>query len=161
MSLASFSTVILFISTGYGGRSARGALFQLGEERPRELWINQDIETKMNSAVVYQGYVYCVSERAGGQLMCCDLKDGAVVWSESSFARYGTLMIANGRLVVLDEQGALVIAKATSDGYQELARAKVLSGRCWCMPVLANGHIYAKTNGGALVSLDVRGRPVQ
>ena len=156
---ASTPTVLgdkLFISTGYGGHRARGALFQLGEGPPRQIWLNQDLETKMNSAVVYEGHVYCISERSGGQLMCFDLRDGAVVWAERSFARYGTLMIADGKLVVLDEKGELVIADATPDAYRELARAKVLSGRCWVMPVLANGRIYAKTNLGDTVCLDVR-----
>ena len=156
---ASSPTVLgdkLFISTGYGGKRARGALFELGAGEPREIWLNQDLETRMNSAVVYDGHVYCVSERGSGQLMCFDLSDGAIVWSESSFAKYGTLMIADGKLVVLDEKGDLVIAKATGDGYQEIARAKVLDGRCWVMPVLANGRIYAKNNGGKVVCLDVR-----
>lgn len=145
----------LFISTGYGGRSARGALFQLGDGQPQQLWLNQDIETKMNSAVVYEGHVYCVSEIRGGRLMCCSLKDGNAVWSEPSFARYGTLMIVGGRIIVLDEQGELVIAESSPDAYRELARAKVLSERCWCMPVLANGCIFAKSNLGNLVCLDV------
>ncbi|MHC4401105.1 MAG: PQQ-binding-like beta-propeller repeat protein [Planctomycetota bacterium] len=156
---ASTPTVVgdkLFISTGYGGRSARGALFQLGDGEPRQMWLNQDLETKMNSAVVYEGHVYCVSEKSGGQLMCFDLSDGAVVWADPSFARYGTLMIAGGKLVVLDEEGELVIADATPDGYRELARAKVLNSRCWVMPVLARGRIYAKSNKGELVCLDVR-----
>lgn len=147
----------LFVSTGYGGRSARGALFQLGSKVPTQIWLNQDLETKMNSAVVFEGYVYCVSERSGGQLMCFDMRDGTVAWTEKRFARYGTLMIANGKLIVLDEKGELVIADATSDGYHELARAKVLDGRCWCMPVLAGGRIYVKNNMGSLVCLDVRG----
>jgi outer membrane protein assembly factor BamB len=156
---ASSPTVLgekLFISTGYGGKRARGALFQLGDGEPQQIWLNQDLETRMNSAVVYEGHVYCVSERGTGQLMCFDLRDGAIVWSEPSFAKYGTLMIADGKLVVLDEKGDLVIAEATSDGYRELARAKVLGGRCWVMPVLANGRIYAKNNGGKVVCLDVR-----
>ncbi len=156
---ASTPTVVgdkLFISTGYGGRSARGALFQLGRSQPEQIWLNDDLETKMNSAVVYEGYVYCVSERSGGRLMCIDLDDGAAVWQQPSFARYGTLMIAGGKLVVLDERGELVIADATSDGYRELARAKVLESRSWVMPVLADGRIYARSNKGELVSVDVR-----
>ena len=67
------------------------------------MWVNDDIETKMNSAIIYRGHVYCISERAGGQLMCVDLQTGKTVWSESSFAQYGTLMMANGKLVILDE----------------------------------------------------------
>jgi len=149
----------LFISTGYGGRSARGALFQLGQGQPRQIWLNQDLETKMNSAVVYEGHLYCISERSGGQLMCFDLRDGAEVWAERTFAPYGTLMIADGKLVILDEKGDLVIAEAAPGGYRELARAKILSGRCWVMPVLANGRIYAKTNKGDMVCLDVDAEP--
>ncbi len=156
---ASTPTVVgdkLFISSGYGGRRARGALFQLEQPEPRQIWVNGDIETKMNSAVVHEGHVYCISERAGGQLMCVSLRDGTTVWSERSFARYGALMIADGKLVILDEDGDLVIADASSDEYRELARATVLSGRCWGMPVLANGRIYVRNNKGKMACLDVR-----
>lgn len=146
----------LFISTGYGGRSARGALYQLGDGEPRQIWLNQDIETKMNSAVIHGEHGYCISETKGGYLMCFDLRDGGVAWKEGSFAPYGTLMIAGGRMVILDEHGELVIAEATPAGYHELARAKVLSERCWVMPVLANGRIFARSNLGQLVCLDVR-----
>jgi outer membrane protein assembly factor BamB len=159
---ASTPTVVgdkLFISTGYGGRSARGALFQLGQNPPRQLWLNDDIETKMNSAVVFENHVYCVSERSGGQLMCVDLRTGTTVWTDSSFARYGTLMIAGGKLIILDEKGELVIADAVPDGYHERARARILAGRCWAMPVLANGRIFARNNKGDMVCLDVRPMP--
>ena len=146
----------LFVSTGYGGRSARGAPFRLGEGVPSQQWRNNEIGTKMNSAVVYQGHVYCVSEKSGGQLMCVDLRSGTAVWTERRFAPYGTLMIADGKLIVLDEKGTLVIAAAATDGYRELA-VQVLAGRCWAMPVLAHGRIYAKTNAGAMVCVDIRG----
>jgi outer membrane protein assembly factor BamB len=156
---ASTPTVLgdkLFISTGYGGRRARGALFQLKPAQPEQLWVNDDLETKMNSAVIYQGHVYCVSERAGGQLMCVNLRDGTTVWAERSFAPYGTLMIADGKLVILDEHGELVIAEASHTSYRELARAKLLNSRCWAMPVMANGRIYARANSGEMVCMDVR-----
>lgn len=156
---ASCPTVIgdrLFISSGYGGRSARGALFQLGGGQPRQLWLNDQIGTKMNSAVVYGDHVYCVSEKSRGQLMCVALRDGRTVWAERSFAKYGTLLVAGGKLVVLDERGELVVAEASPNGYHELSRAKVLDGRCWVMPVLASGRLFARNNGGKVVCLDLR-----
>jgi outer membrane protein assembly factor BamB len=110
----------------------------------------------MNSGVVYGDHVYCVSEKGSGQLMCFALKDGSLAWSNPDFARYGTLMIADGKLIVLDEEGELVIAAATPNGYQELARTKLFESRCWVMPVLANGRIYARSNQGEMVCLDVR-----
>ncbi len=146
----------LFISSGYGGRRARGALFQLERPEPRQLWVNDDIETKMNSAIVDGGYVYCISERAGGQLMCINFENGSTVWSEATFGPYGTLMMADRKLVILDEHGDLVIVDATPLGYRELARTSVLDGRCWVMPVLANGRVYVRNNMGKMVCLDLR-----
>jgi len=32
----------------------------------------------------------------------------------------------------------------------------VLGGRCWTVPVLANGHIYCRNAKGDLVCLNVR-----
>ena len=146
----------VFISSGYSGKRGRGALFLLTETEPRELWVNDDIETRMNSAVVHAGHVYCISERASGQLMCVDLRDGSTVWSEPSYAEFGTLMVADGKLVILDEFGELVIADATPLGYHELARASVLDDRCWAMPVIAHGRLYARTNKGEMVCVDLR-----
>ena len=60
-------------------------------------------------------------------------------------------MIANNRLVILSEDGTLVLAEARSDRYQELARSSFLEGRCWTIPVLLNGHIYGRNAAGKLV----------
>jgi hypothetical protein len=65
-------------------------------------------------------------------------------------------MLADGKLVIQGEDGDLAIAEATPDGYKELARAKVLSGRCWTMPVLVAGYIYCRNHEGDLVCLNVR-----
>ena len=65
-------------------------------------------------------------------------------------------MIAGGKLVVLSSTGELVIAEASPAGFKPLSRARVLGGRCWVNPVLANGRIYCKNNKGDLVCLDVR-----
>jgi outer membrane protein assembly factor BamB len=69
----------------------------------------------------------------------------------------GSLMIADGKLIILGEKGTLVIAEASPEGFKELASAKILTGKCWTVPVLANGRIYARNAAGQLVCLDVSG----
>ena len=64
---------------------------------------------------------------------------------------------ADGKLVVLGETGQLVIADASPEKFNELASARILEGKCWTAPVLANGLIYARTAAGDLVCVDVRG----
>ena len=148
-----------FISCGY--KTGRAMLFQLTEAAPRPLWAapNQQIKFRLGSPAVLNGYVYGVSE-AGGSLVCVDLKDGKVVWSEAGFGAKrsgdGNLVIAGDKLVVLSPLGELVIAEATNAGFKPISRAKVLEARCWVSPVLANGRIYCRDNLGNVVCIDVR-----
>jgi len=142
----------IFISSGYPG--GRGALYRLGADGPKRLWLNDKIKTKTSSCAAHDGHVYGVTE-AGGRLMCMRLSDGQTAWSQDGFGM-GTLMIAGGKLIVLSESGELVIAEATGEAFRPIARAKVLNGRCWVNPVLANGRIYCKSNMGELVCVDVR-----
>jgi hypothetical protein len=65
-------------------------------------------------------------------------------------------MLAAGTLIIQAEKGDLVIAEPSPVAYKELARAKVLSGRCWTTPVLANGRIYTRNAAGDLVCVDVK-----
>jgi outer membrane protein assembly factor BamB len=143
----------VLISSGYPG--GRAAMFQLTDGDPRRLWRNDDIKTKMSSLAVHAGHAYGISER-GGRLLCISLETGKNVWEQKGFGRFGTLMIAGDKLVILTDSGELVIADASSRAYIEHARASVLRGTCWVNPVLANGRIYCRNNIGTLRCVDVR-----
>jgi hypothetical protein len=65
-------------------------------------------------------------------------------------------MAADGKLIVLSESGELMIALASPEKFRPSARAKVLDGKCWTVPVLANGRIYCRNADGDLVCVDVR-----
>jgi outer membrane protein assembly factor BamB len=144
-----------FVSSGYS--VGRGALFKITSGEPEKLWQNEDIKTKMSSCVAYQGHVYGISEKKG-MLMCMDQKTGMTVWDSREGSQFGTLMIADGKLIVLTDSGTLKIVEASADGYNELASAKVLNQTCWVMPVLANGRIYAKNNKGKMVCIELPSR---
>jgi len=68
---------------------------------------------------------------------------------------YGTLMAADGKLIVFHERGELIIASATPDAFKTLARAQVIGGKCWTPPVLCGGRIYCRNAQGTLVCVDV------
>jgi outer membrane protein assembly factor BamB len=93
----------------------------------------------------------------GGQISCLDVKTGEVKWTQKGLGT-GSLMLADGKLIVLGESGDLVIADASPDGYKELAKAKVLTDTCWTMPVLSGGRIYCRNHKGDMVCLDVSGK---
>ena len=57
--------------------------------------------------------------------------------------RLRVVMAANGRLMVLSDAGMLMIAPASAKKFTPSAKAKVLDGKCWTVPVLANGACIA------------------
>lgn len=146
----------LFLSTGYGSGCA---LFKPARGEPTVLWRNKSLCTHFSSAVVWQGHVYGFSGQAGNKnhVVCLDVETGEEKWRHWGLDM-GTLMVAGGRLVMLTEKGNLVIADASPKEYTELARAKVIEGKCWTVPVLSGGRVYCRNHEGELVCLDVRRR---
>ena len=146
---------VMLVSSGYG--DGRAVMFDLGNGgTPKDIWRNNDVKTKMNSCVLYNGKVFAISEQRKGQLMCVDARTGETEWTSRGFG-FGTLTIAGDKIVALTEGGELVIAEAAGGDYKELSRTRaVSSGRCWVNVVLANGRIYCKNNTGKLVCMSVK-----
>jgi len=78
-----------------------------------------------------------------------NLKTGEVAWKQRGLG-CGSLMIADGKLLSLTEKGELVLAKASPNQYEELARSSFLDGRCWTVPLFLNGRIYGRNAAGTL-----------
>jgi hypothetical protein len=53
------------------------------------------------------------------------------------------MILAEGRLIALNEDGDLTLIEPTPDAYKELARVHVLSNPCRAQMALANGLLYA------------------
>lgn len=148
-----------FISCGWKG--GRGAVFQLTDGEPKLVWEepNPEVQFKLASGALLDGYLYGVSQ-AGGRLMCVEFSTGKIAWSQEGFGAKkpgeGSTTIAGGKLIVQKPTGELVIAEATPEAYKPISTAKVLDHRSWVCPVLANGRIYCRDNLGNVVCLDVR-----
>ena len=147
----------VFISSGY---RAGCALLDVSGTTPTLLWRNKNMSNHCNSSVLYEGYLYGFNGNVGGggALTCLELKTGEVKWSHKGLGT-GSLMIADGKLVVLGERGDLVVAAASPEKFDVIASAgKVLGGVCWTTPVLSNGRIYCRNSRGDVVCLDVSGK---
>jgi len=143
----------VFISSGYN----RGAAL-LNIDEPTVVWENKDMQNQLNSSVLIDGHLYGVDGNTHGSaasLKCMELASGKVRWAHK-WKGMGSLMAAGGKLIVLSEQGELIIAKASPKAFEPSARAKVLIGKCWTVPVLAQGRIYCRNADGNLVCVDVR-----
>ncbi len=139
----------LFISSGYG---TGGALLSLSSGKLTRVWQNKNMRNQFSSCVLWKGYLYGFD---GSTLKCISMSDGSVKWSKRGLGK-GSLMLADGKLIVLSEKGELLIAPADPSGFKPTAQANVLSGQCWTVPVLADGRIYVRNQSGDLVCLSVK-----
>jgi outer membrane protein assembly factor BamB len=133
------SSVLLSSSMGPGA-----ALLQISKSgetyAARAVWANSRLKNKFNSSVLYQGYVYGLDDTI---LACIDARTGELKWKGGRYG-YGQLLLAGGHLVVVTEQGDVVLVRATPDGHRELARFSAIEGRTWNIPAIDNGLLLVR-----------------
>lgn len=145
----------IFISTGYGKGCALYELSPGGTSKL--LWQHRDMRTQMNPCLLIDGHLYGIDgdENSKTQLKCLDLATGTTAWAEP-IAKMGSVTAAKNVLIILSGKGELTLAKISATGYEPLSTAQILSGKCWSVPVLANGHLYCRNAVGDIVALDVK-----
>jgi outer membrane protein assembly factor BamB len=131
----------LLLSSGYDHGSILLRLARDGDQlKTDKIWENKSIRAKFQSPVLCEGYLY-VSDEVG--LRCVEFATGTEKWSERGIT-HGTLVIADGYLVLLTEKGELQIAKATPKAFEPLTSVKLLEGRHWTVPTLYKGRLYVR-----------------
>jgi outer membrane protein assembly factor BamB len=143
----------LFISSGYGRGSS---LLEMQETGVKVVWAIKDFANQLNSSVLIGDNLYGFDGDEGGEvkLKCVEFATGKVLWAEIGYGS-GSLIGVGNRLLVLSEQGELVVVTASGDSHQAIARAKILDGKCWTVPVLSHGRVFARNASGDVVSLQV------
>ena len=146
------SGTMVFASSGYN----RGCIMlDVAGNKPKEVYDNRNMRNHMNCTMLYKGCLYGFDEN---KLKCLSFKDGTEKWSEDSLGKGALMMSADGRMIIMSDKGELAIAQADPSGFKAIARAQILpKGKCWTVPTLANGRIYARNAKGDVVCVDVSG----
>jgi outer membrane protein assembly factor BamB len=108
---------------------------------------DKEIPNHWSTPVVKDGYLYGIfshKEYGTAPLKCVELATGKVKWTHPGFGQ-GNVILVGDRILALTDDGQLVVIKATSAAYEELARSKVLTGKCWTTPALSNGRLYVRS----------------
>lgn len=147
----------IFISTAY---NIGCGLFEFDPEsrKLKEIYANREMRNHFNNSILLDGYLYGFDGNSNlgrvVQLTCMKFDTGEVAWKQRGMG-CGSLMIVDGKLLILSETGNLILAKATAEGFAELARSPVLTGRCWTVPILLNKHVYCRNAAGKLVCVSL------
>jgi outer membrane protein assembly factor BamB len=131
----------VLLSSAEGPGAALLEITKTGESySAHAVWQNNRMKNKFNSSVLYRGYIYGFDEAI---LACIDPRTGELKWKGGRYG-YGQLLLAGGHLVVVTEEGDVVLVEATPDGHRELARFSALEGRTWNIPAIDNGLLLVR-----------------
>jgi outer membrane protein assembly factor BamB len=120
---------------------------------PRTVWASQELSNDVCSSVLVAGHVYgfdlhqaqaSASRPSRGRFKCLDLLTGKLRWQTDRVGQ-ATVLAADGKLILLNDTGTLILARASPTAYEELARCRVLTGGiCWTPPTLSRGRLYVR-----------------
>ncbi len=143
----------LFVSTGYDVGSA---LYRVsvaeGKAEVAQLWESREMKNKFSSSIHHEGHLYGFDENT---LKCVDATTGKTTWRQRGFG-FGSLIYADGHLIVLSDDGQLVLVVAAPDEYRQRGKAQIFKGKTWTMPTLVDGQLYLR-DLNELVALDISG----
>jgi outer membrane protein assembly factor BamB len=142
----------VFLSTGYGkGATVIEITPNAGTFSVREVWRNIRMKNQFTSSVLHEGFIYGLDESI---LACIDAATGELKWKGGRYG-YGQVILASGQLIVLTEEGDLVLVRATPERHEELARFRALEGKTWNHPALDDGVLLVR-NLREMAAFDLR-----
>lgn len=123
------------------------------------VWRNRDFQNHIAAPVPYEGHLYGshgpVHRRTQQvAIACVEIATGKTAWSEPALR--GSLIVADGKLLILTRDGILIAAEATPLAYRELARHAGLGARTWTPPTLHHGQLFIRDADGFVLCLDLR-----
>jgi outer membrane protein assembly factor BamB len=138
----------VFLSSGYGKGCA---LLEIAAEadgslRAHRVYEHNRMRNHFASSVRWGDHVYGFDQV---DLACMNVRTGELAWRQRGVRslRKGSLLIAEGHLLILGEDGTLTLAEATPAAYREQAAVRVSPNKCWTVPTLAGGRLYVRDEG--------------
>jgi outer membrane protein assembly factor BamB len=137
---------LLFISSEYNGGAKVIELQRKGEQTAaRELWSNIRLRLHHGNAMRIGDTIYFSSGGKGSQaiLSAVDARSGKIHWQERSIEK-ATFVWADDKLITLDQDGNLMIAHPSPQGFKIAAKAPLMTNLSWTPPVLVGTRAYLR-----------------
>ncbi|MFP5284314.1 MAG: PQQ-binding-like beta-propeller repeat protein [Thermoanaerobaculia bacterium] len=139
-----------------GGDDAGAVLMRIKTEDGRatveELWKTRAMKNHFNNAVLVGDHLYGFDNAT---FKCLSVATGEPAWASRGLGK-GSLLAADGDLlIVLSDQGTLLLVEANPGAYTELARFQAMEGKAWTAPALADGRLYLRDQD-EIVALEMK-----
>lgn len=147
---------LLFVSSEYGGGAKVIELQRNGlQTKATELWSSNRLRLHHGNAMRVGDAIYFSSGGKGSQaiLSAVDVRSGTIHWQERSIEK-ATFVWADQKLITLDQDGNLMIAHPSPQGFKIVAKAPLLSHLSWTPPALVGTRLYIRDRR-SLMSVDL------
>lgn len=137
---------LLFVSSEYDAGSKVIELQRNGlQTKATELWSSPRLRLHHGNAMRIDDTIYFSSGGKGSQaiLSAVDVRTGKIHWQQRSIEK-ATFVWADRKLITLDQDGNLMIAHPSPEGFKISARAALLSHLSWTPPVLVGTRLYIR-----------------
>ena len=116
-----------------------------GEWVTETVWENADISGRMSNAVMAGDVMFGLTSRNLGQYYAVEAKTGTVLWSsEGRQATNAAMARAGDVLFSLEDDGELVVLRASQTAFEPLRRYKVAETETWTQAAISGNRIFVK-----------------
>jgi len=134
----------VLVSSGYGRGSARLHISKSAEGTwtATEVWRTNKMKAKFTNLVLAGDFVYGLDD---GVLACLDARDGKLRWRDGKY-RHGQVILVGALLLLMAEDGDVVLVDPQPNARHELCRFSAISGRTWNPPALAGRYLVVRND---------------
>jgi outer membrane protein assembly factor BamB len=137
---------LLFVSAEYNAGAKVVELQRNGlQTKATELWSSNRLRLHHGNAMRIGDAIYFSSGGKGSQaiLSAVDARSGNILWQERSIQK-ATFVWADNKLITLAQDGTLMIAHPSPQGFKISAKAPLLTELSWTPPVLVGTRAYLR-----------------
>ena len=136
---------LLFVSCAYDGGSRVLQLARSGgRTEAKELWFSNKMRVHFGNVLRIGDFFFGSSGDFGPSfLTAINARTGQIAWQDRSFAKV-SFVAADGKVILLDEDGNLGLVTMSPEGLKILARAPVATATSWTVPTLIGTTLYVR-----------------
>jgi len=166
---------LLWISSPFRAGSELLELTDDATEPVKSLGKGRPISNDIFSSVLVEGAIYGFDVRdpqakthrsTRGVFRCIDFESGKELWAAGdgrpqrdnsvpvtvglNQPGHATVIAADGKLILFNDLGELILARISKERFEPLARTSVLGGEiCWTQPALSRGRLFVRNHSRA------------
>jgi outer membrane protein assembly factor BamB len=146
---------LLYVTSG-GEAGSRALRFEKNDRQTKveEVWATGKMAVGHGNAVRVGDMVYGSTGGEGPSfLTAVGAKTGKIAWRERGFSN-ATLLSADGKLILLDEDGNLALATGNEKELRVHSKVQLLKKSAWTAPTLVGKRLYLRDNE-TIMALDL------